>query len=333
MRLMHSAKALARGPMEFRSGRAPLTPRAGTGSMTLARRQLLAAAVLLQTPAVLRFPPAAPYFPLAAAPCAAADGTASAAVGALLGLIPAMPFGAPATNATLEPALASQIEAAAVALERLGQKNNVQRGAAVDGSWRLIYSNAREISNLAAGLPLGFALGPTYQPIDLASGRFENQGNVVHQLGLARATTCVVGDVRAAKPRSLNAAGTVNADNNRVDVDFQRITFALEEVLGRPVPPSLAPSLRKIVKPTNDPDAAQPANDITYLDGTMRVTRGGDDGIFVFRREAGARPLLSADERAALFSEGSSDVVTGKGTAGEAANAPPELRKLLEVKR
>lgn len=242
--------------------------------------------------------------------------------------IPAL--AAPATNATLEPSLVAQIEDAAIALERLGQRDNVR--ASVDGSWRLIYSNAREISNLAAGLPLGFALGPTYQPVDLATGRFENQGNIVHQFGLARASTCVVGDVRVARAGTLNAAGTVNGRNNRVDVDFKRITFALDELLGRPVPPG---SLRKIVVPKNDPAAAQPANDVTYISpgGGLRVTRGGDDGIFVFRREEGSRPLLSLAERAELFAEGGSDVVTGKGAAGEEANAPPELKKLLQVKQ
>ena len=114
----------------------------------------------------------------------------------------------------------------------------------LNGSWRLLYSNGREITNLATGLPLGFVLGPTYQPIDIATGRFENQGAVVHRLGLARASTCVVGDVRRAPLGTVNAAGTVNDAGNRVDVDFRRITFGLDELFGSPL------RLQKVLVPS-----------------------------------------------------------------------------------
>lgn len=184
-------------------------------------------------------------------------------------------------------------------------------------------TNAREITNLATGLPLGFALGKTYQPVDTARGFFENQGTIEHVLGVAKASTCVVGDVGVAPPGTVNAAGTREDGGNRVTVDFRRITFSLDELLGRQVS-----GLRKVVVPTNDPAAAQPANDITYLDEQMRVTRGGDDSIFIFTREVTERPMLSAAQREALFAEGGSDVTTGRGVAD--GSAPPEYRKLLE---
>ena len=158
-----------------------------------------------------------------------------------------MPFGAPATNVTIDGALVERIEAEAAALEARGAKNNA-KSADLAGNWLLIYSNGREITNLASGLPLGFALGPTYQPLDPASGRFENIGNVEHVLGLARASTRVIGDVRVAPIGTTNAAGTVNQDGNRVDVDFRRLTFALDEVLGRPTR-----GLRKVIVPKQDP--------------------------------------------------------------------------------
>jgi hypothetical protein len=69
----------------------------------------------------------------------------------------------------------------------------------------------------------------------------------------------VVGDVRLARAGTLNAAGTVNDAGNRVDVDFRRITFSLDELLGAPLA-----RVRKVIVPTQDPDAPQPANDITY---------------------------------------------------------------------
>ena len=243
----------------------------------------------------------------------------------LLSVIPTMPFGAPATNATLSQDVVRRIEAEAVALEALGQTGNA-KAASLNGTWRLIYSNAREITNLASGLPLGFALGPTYQPVDRSSGYFENQGNVLHALGIARASTTVIGDVREAQLGTVNAAGSTSSDGNRIDVDFRRITFELNELFGRKVS-----GVRKIVVPKQAVDAAQPANDVLFLDSMVRVTRGGDDGIFIFRREdGGGRRLLSAQERVALFAEGGNDVLTGKGVAGDDPNAPPELRKLLK---
>ena len=114
---------------------------------------------------------------------------------ALLQLIPAMPFGAPATNETLPASQVSQIEAAALSLEGEFGGRNVISDRNLNGSWRLLYSDGREISSLAAGFPGGFQLGPTYQPIDLATGRFENQGSVINRFGVARLSTCVVGDV------------------------------------------------------------------------------------------------------------------------------------------
>ena len=218
-----------------------------------------------------------------------------------------MPFGAPATNETLPASLVSQIEAAALSVEGAFGERNVVSDRNLNGSWRLLYSDGREISSLAAGFPGGFQLGPTYQPIDLATGRFENQGSVVNRFGLARLSTCVVGDVyaasrpairpphpmiacrarrrRSAAPAgSLNAVGVVNDKGNRIDVNFRRISFSLDEVLGRPA------RLRKVLVPKQQPGTAQPANDITYLDAATRIVRGGDGALFVFRREESARP-------------------------------------------
>ena len=41
---------------------------------------------------------------------------------------------------------------------------------------------------------------------------------------------------------SVNAAGVLNSANNRVDVEFRRIVFSLDELFGRPV------RLRKVLK-------------------------------------------------------------------------------------
>ena len=286
----------------------------------LATRRAIASAVGL----LLSTQPS--FAPPAHAASLAPGATGSTDAAALLAIIPDMPFGAPATNATLTAALSREIEIRAQAIERQGARD-LAKSPTLSDSWRLIYSNGREISNLAAGLPLGFALGKTYQPLDASTGRFENQGSVENKFGLARASTLVVGDVRIAPPGTLNAAGTSNDAGNRVDVDFRRLVFGLEEVLGQP----LQKPLQKVIVTKQKADAPQPANDITYLDATCRITRGGDDSLFIFRREPAPRPLLTAEQRAELYAQAGEDAATGSGKA--AAGSPPELRALLKESR
>lgn len=148
------------------------------------RRAVVTLAVLAMQELLSLGPSIVPASECAAADAARAPPRAGAALpymlnacspGArtLLQTIPVMPFGAPATDATIEVALAQDIERQAVALERGSQ--SLATSTLLPGSWRLLYSNAREIRNLAGGLPLGFVLGRVYQPLDPAGGRFENQ--------------------------------------------------------------------------------------------------------------------------------------------------------------
>ena len=148
------------------------------------RRAVVTLAVLAMQQLLSLGPSIVPASECAAADAARAPPRAGAALpymlnacspGArtLLQTIPVMPFGAPATDATIEVALAQDIERQAVALERGSQ--SLATSTLLPGSWRLLYSNAREIRNLAGGLPLGFVLGRVYQPLDPAGGRFENQ--------------------------------------------------------------------------------------------------------------------------------------------------------------
>ncbi|KOO33111.1 pap fibrillin [Chrysochromulina tobinii] len=236
---------------------------------------------------------------------------ADAAAAELLALIPTMSKGAPATNATIAPSLAAQIEEATAALEARFGAHDLAVATNLNGSWRLLYSNGREITSLAAGLPGGFALGPTYQPLDSSTGRFENQGSVLGPF--AKLSTTVIGDVRVAP------AGSAN---NRVDVEFRRIVFSLDELFGRPV------RLRKVLKTALQPGVEPPANDQTFLSANVRVVRGGDGALFIFRREESSRPLLSVAEREALYRDGGAvDVTTGTGRPED--SAPPELKFLL----
>eukprot|EP00545_Synedropsis_sp_CCMP1620_P005940 CAMPEP_0119026506 /NCGR_PEP_ID=MMETSP1176-20130426/35582_1 /TAXON_ID=265551 /ORGANISM="Synedropsis recta cf, Strain CCMP1620" /LENGTH=241 /DNA_ID=CAMNT_0006982235 /DNA_START=1 /DNA_END=723 /DNA_ORIENTATION=+ len=201
---------------------------------------------------------------------ALADTPANTSSATLLSLIPPMRFGAPATNATISKYLAVEIETMAASLESLDMRDNA-KSPLLSGSWRLVYSNGAEITSLAAQLPLGFCLGKTFQPLDTSAGFFENKGRVEHPLGLARLQTNVVGDVHVAQPGTVNAVGVVNDKGNRVDVDFRVITFQLDEVFGIPIA-----GFQKSLTPKADPEKAQPANDVTYLDKTTRIVRGGE---------------------------------------------------------
>jgi len=55
----------------------------------------------------------------------------------LLKMIPIMPFGAPATRATLDVATAEKIEAEAMALERRGAARNLATDPKLSGTWLL----------------------------------------------------------------------------------------------------------------------------------------------------------------------------------------------------
>ena len=224
---------------------------------------------------------------------------------ALLAAIPATATGRPATNVT-EPAAAPAVERAAVALEAAAGARKTSRDGRLEGGWRLVYSDAPEITNLAS-LPAGFRLGPVYQPFDLQSGTFENQGKVLHATGLVRASTRVVGEFSRARPGTVNAAGVVNDRDDRVDVVFRRVVFQLDGVAGRPVT-----NVRKVVSPRPDPTLAQPAVDVTFIDDDLRVTRGGDGALFVLRREP-SPPMLGASERRAIYDLDASDVTSGAG--------------------
>lgn len=148
----------------------------------------------------------------------------------LLASIQLSSSGSPATNLSIPRDASAGIEALALQLEL---KRSVVTSDLVDGSWRLVYSNAPEITSLVS-LPLGFELGPVFQPFNVSSGAFENQAFIGHKLGLARANTRVVGDFTPASGR-------------RFGVDFRRVIFQLDSPFYTrkvvSLPPASHPSL------------------------------------------------------------------------------------------
>ena len=233
---------------------------------------------------------------------ALAATTVAAAKAALLQAIPATATGAPATNTTVPRTVAEKISKCADALDAAASMKDTASNKQLDGSWRLVYSDAPEITNLAK-LPLGLQLGPVRQPFALTSKTFENQGEILHVTRLIHGSTRVVGDFERASRGTLNAAGVVNDRGDRVDVFFRRVVFEIDA----PV------AIRTVVEPKADPSLARPAVDTVYLDGDLRVTRGGDGSLFVLTRDADPVPMLTSTQRRELYGEASSDVVSGAG--------------------
>lgn len=224
------------------------------------------------------------------------------------------PRGAPMTSVSLPDSERTKIESAVMRLEATspyGRNLTSSTKALTDlsGTWRLLYTDAPEITGLA-NPPLGFQLGPVFQPIDTPSKSFENIALVTQNLGLARGNLRVVGTFKPAAMGSLNAAGVKNVVGNRIDVDFKRLVFTVDDLLGL----STGGRLRKVASPQAKPGAPQPAVDITYLDEALRITRGGDNSIFVLMKEyGGTTRTLSFQERQQLEAEAGEKVVQGDG--------------------
>lgn len=149
----------------------------------------------------------------------------------------------------------------------------------------------------------------------------------MNRYNLARLQTNVVGEINVAECGTLNAVGVQNDKGNRVDVNFRVISFELDEIFGI----KLDPPIRKTLIPTTNPNTAQPANDITYLDAMTRIVRGGDGALFIFLREESGTPMLTVEERTILSQreKSSGDAVVGNGV-DKFKNAAPELKFLFK---
>lgn len=179
--------------------------------------------------------------------------------------------GTPVTNVKIKPALAEEIEAMVIQLEAKNPNYRplLFKPLLLDGAWLLLYSTAREIRNLAS-LPLGLKVGKIYQIIDVASGSFLNQAFVKHPLGLISGYVKVTANFEIVRDDN-------NLPNNRLNVYFQQRYLAISNILGVKTP-QLEPAR---VVPAKNPVGRIPSLDITYLDETFRIGRGGDGSLFV----------------------------------------------------
>lgn len=185
--------------------------------------------------------------------------------------------GSPVTNLQLDQTVAAEIEQLTTELENCNPNPRPLLYATdlLAGAWQLKYSTAREIRALAS-LPLGLTVGQVYQVINVTNKQFFNLALVKHSLGFISGYVKVTASF---EPAMEDVSPTLN---RRINVDFDKRYLAIEKILGINTP-QLNPF--KIV-PANNPQGRTATLDITYLDETLRIGRGGDESLFILTKSA-----------------------------------------------
>ncbi|MEH1868495.1 MAG: PAP/fibrillin family protein [Nostoc sp.] len=183
--------------------------------------------------------------------------------------------GSPVTDLKLDKTLAEEIEELTTELESVNPNLNPLINAThlLDGAWQLQYSTAREIRSLVS-LPLGLKLGKVYQVIDVANKLFFNLAKVKHPLGIVSGYVKVTASFEPAKE------DLEPLPNKRLNVYFDKRYLSIEKIVGINTP-QLNPFK---VFSANNPTSRTPTLDITYLDETLRIGRGGDGSLFILSK-------------------------------------------------
>ncbi|MBH8561804.1 fimbrial protein [Nostoc sp. CENA67] len=181
----------------------------------------------------------------------------------------------PVTNLKLDKTTAAEIEQLTTELETINPNPHplLYATSLLQGAWQLQYSTAREIRSLAS-LPLGLKVGKVYQVIDVANKLFFNLAQVKHSLGLISGYVKVTASFEPAKEDLEPPA------NKRINVYFDKRYLSIEKILGINTH-QLNPFK---VKNANNPQGRTATLDITYLDETFRIGRGGDGSLFILNK-------------------------------------------------
>lgn len=181
--------------------------------------------------------------------------------------------GSPITNLEITAKDARDLETLTARLEQLSPFPQPLKYAAqlLDGAWLLEYSTAREIRSLSS-LPFGFLVGKIYQIIDVETASFENKAWVEHKSNLLSGYVRVTATFEPAPEAELST--------QRINVNFRQRFVAITRVLG--IKTKLLDPV-KVVEARN-PEGRVPSLDITYIDETMRIGRGGDGSLFILSR-------------------------------------------------
>lgn len=182
----------------------------------------------------------------------------------------------PITDLEIPPQKVQFIETLTQALEKLTPfpRPLLYASKLLDGAWLLQYSTAREIRSLKR-LPWGFLVGKIYQIIDINRASFENKALVQHSSGL------LSGYVRVTATFAPSQQQEDPLPNQKIDIDFKQRFLGINQILG--INSSLLDPI-KVVEAKN-PTGRIPSLDLTYIDETMRIGRGGDGSLFILTRK------------------------------------------------
>ncbi|AFY46220.1 PAP_fibrillin [Nostoc sp. PCC 7524] len=185
--------------------------------------------------------------------------------------------GSPVTNLQIDKTVAAELEQLTAELESCNPNPSplLYATALLEGAWQLQYSTAREIRNLDS-LPLGLKLGKVYQVIDVSNKQFFNLAFVKHSLGLLSGYVKVTASFEPAIENSSPVP------NKRINVYFDKRYLSIEKIVNINTP-KLNPF--KVV-PANNPQGRVATLDITYLDETLRIGRGGEDSLFILTKSS-----------------------------------------------
>ena len=181
----------------------------------------------------------------------------------------------PITDLEIQPQKVQFIETLTLALEKLNPfpRPLLYGSSLLDGAWLLQYSTALEIRSLKR-LPLGFLVGKIYQVIDLNTASFENKAWVQHSSGLLSGYVKVTATFEPAKQ------GDNQLPDRKINIDFKQRSLAINQILG--IKTNLLDPFRIVA--AKNPPGRIPSLNITYIDDTMRIGRGGDGSLFILTR-------------------------------------------------
>ena len=181
----------------------------------------------------------------------------------------------PITDLEIQPHQVESIDTLTIALEKLNPFPSPLLYASnlLDGAWLLQYSTAREIRSLKR-LPWGFLVGKIYQVIDINNASFENKAWVQHSSGLLSGYVKVTATFEPAKQ------GDNQLPDRKINIDFKQRFLAINQIVG--IKTNLLDPFRVVA--AKNPPGRIPSLNITYIDDTMRIGRGGDDSLFILTR-------------------------------------------------
>ena len=183
--------------------------------------------------------------------------------------------GSPLTDLEIKPEKVESIAKLTLELEKLTPfpRPLLYATNLLEGAWLLQYSTAREIRSLKR-LPLGLLVGKIYQIIDVNNASFENKAWVQHTSGLLSGYVRVTATFEPAKQEDNELP------NQIINVNFKQRFLGIERILG--IRTSLLDPIR-VVEARNPVDRI-PSLNITYIDETMRIGRGGDGSLFILTK-------------------------------------------------